>query len=141
MAKRYSEETKEKARAMRASGMTYVDIAKEIGCTKPCVRFWCDENARALNHEKALIRYQDPENKDVMLATVGARRCGQNYKDIGPEERLGIEALYRTAREMSQGDLFFEVDHIVPVSKGGEHRIWNLRIMPRHMNRTGRPRK
>ena len=138
MAKRFSQETKEKARSMRLSGMMYVDIAKELGCTAPCVRYWCDENANILNREKSLIRARDPENKDAMLAAIGAHRCGQSYKDIGAEERLGIEALYRTAREMSQGELFFEVDHIVPVSKGGEHRIWNLRIIPRWMNRTGR---
>jgi hypothetical protein len=124
MAKRFSQETKEKARAMRASGMTYVEIAGEIGCTAPCVRYWCDDGAR-----------------ELALAASSSWRCGQAYSELSEEERLGIESLYRTANKMSQGDLFFEVDHITPVSKGGEHRIWNLRIIPRRMNRTGRPKK
>ena len=123
MAKRFSRETKEKARTMRASGMTYVDIAREIGCTAPCVRYWCDENA-----------YAEVWNK------FSQRRTKKRASDEVDREAMSF--LFKAAQTISEETgVPHEVDHIIPIEKGGEHTISNLRIIPRWMNRTGRPKK
>lgn len=142
MAKRFSSETKEKAKAMRAQGMSYVAIAEEIGCTSPCVRYWCDTQARVGNGGRA-----DSEWKRVSKTSAynnhydGLRRTSTDCSELSRAERDAIIALYELARKISSetGEPY-EVDHIKPVKDGGEHRIWNLRIVPRFMNRTGRPR-
>lgn len=140
MAKRFSEQTKEKARAMRASGMTYIKIAEEIGCTAPCVRYWCDVNARANNGGKAdenWVRKTYQEGYETHMSNL--KRCGSASASISQAEHMAIISLYTACKKLSQESGYpHEVDHIKPVSKGGEHRIWNLRILPRHMNRRGR---
>jgi len=120
MAKRFSQQTKEKARAMRASGMTYVDIAKEIGCSAPCARYWCDAQAYA--------EVWDKENR---------RRAKKQASEAVDSQAMQI--LFQTAQAISDATgVPHEVDHIVPICKGGEHTLSNLRIIPRWMNRTGR---
>lgn len=44
---RHSEETKQKAREMRAAGMSYIAIGKVIGASKDTIRLWCDAEAQA----------------------------------------------------------------------------------------------
>lgn len=123
MSKRFSQQTKEKARAMRASGMTYVDIAKEIGCTAPCARYWCDAGAYAEAWNRA-----------------SARRAKKQASD--EVDSQAMQLLFQAAQSISDATgVPHEVDHIVPISKGGEHTLSNLRIIPRWMNRTGAPRK
>jgi len=142
MAKRFSEETKEKGRAMRASGMTYVAIAKEIGCTAPCARLWCDEHARVENGGRAKEDWVRVSHQEGYKAHMdGLKRTGAKASDISDAEASAIISVYTTAKILSESSGYpHEVDHIVPVRKGGEHRIWNLRILPRYMNRTGRPK-
>jgi len=126
MAKRFSKETKEKARAMRASGMTYVDIAAEVGCTATCARYWCDWKARAENHQRMTVNSTSRMNK----------------MQVSPHDKDIIVSLYAfVAQYNEQHGTTYEVDHIVPSRLGGEHSLENLRILPQGINRTGRPKK
>lgn len=140
MAKRFSQETKEKARTMRASGMTYVDIAKGLGCTAPCARYWCDEQARVENGGRAKADWVRVSHKEGYRSHMdGLRRTGTSSNDIPEVEVSAIQGIYSLCTQLTKESGYpHEVDHIVPVSQGGEHRIWNLRIVPRFMNRTGR---
>ena len=106
--------------------MTYVDIAKEIGCTRPCVRYWCDDQARAENHQRMSVN-----------------STARNHKMAVKEEDKGIiTALYALViRWNEQHGTDYEVDHIIPACHGGEHRINNLRIVTMRQNRTGRQRE
>lgn len=100
--------------------MTYVEIAREIGCTAPCARYWCDSKA-----------YAEVWNRE------STRRAKKESSDAVDSEAMQI--LFQAAQTISDTTgVPHEVDHIVPICKGGEHRLWNLRIVPRHMNRTGR---
>lgn len=47
------------------------------------------------------------------------------------EELLAIKSVYKKASKMGEG---FHVDHIVPLSRGGPHRIFNLRIISKEDN-------
>ena len=126
MPKRFSQQTKEKARSMRASGMTYVDIAKEVGCTAPCVRYWCDWRARAENHQRMTVK----------------SHCRSRRMDVAEEHSEIIIALYSFINQWNEeNDTDYEMDHIIPCHAGGSHTIENLRIVPRRLNRTGRPKR
>lgn len=126
MAKRFSRQTKEKARAMRASGATYAGIAREIGCTAACVRYWCDVKARAENNQRMTVNNQ---RRNHLMAVV-------------EDDRPIMVALYAFVIQWNEDHgTYYEVDHIVPAHKGGKHKIDNLRILPMSTNRTGRPRK
>ena len=143
MAKRFTQETKEKAKAMRASGMSYVAIAKEFGCTAPCARYWCDTQARINGGGRAELGWKRISSEQGYYNhKEGLKRCGQLASDLMPGEAEAIIAIYSTAKQLSDSSGYpHEVDHIVPVKDGGEHRIWNLRVVPRYMNRTGAPKK
>ena len=100
--------------------MTYVTIARELGCTAPCARYWCDSQAYA--------EVWDREN------TKRAKKQASDEVDS-----QAMQFLFQTAQAISDAlGVPHEVDHIVPLSKGGEHTLSNLRIIPRWMNRTGR---
>lgn len=106
---------------MRASGMTYADIAKEVGCTPACVRYWCNSQAYA--------EVWDRES---------ARRAQKLISDEADSQAM--QFLFQTAQAISDATgVPHEVDHIVPIREGGEHTLSNLRIIPRRFNRTGRP--
>jgi hypothetical protein len=125
MAKRFSQQTKEKARTLRAAGMTYVAIAEELGCTPPCVRYWCDARARAENQQRMSVNGKERSRKMPIVA---------EDEDIV----IGLYDFVNQWNDLHGTD--FEVDHIIPCHAGGEHSIKNLRILPRSLNRTGRPR-
>ena len=126
MAKRFSQATKEKARAMRLSGMTYVAIARELGCTPPCVRYWCDWKARAENHQRMAVN-----------ALTRSRRM-----DVVAEHSEIVTALYSFVTQWNEKHgTGYEMDHIIPCHAGGDHTIENLRIVPQEKNRPGRPRR
>lgn len=143
MSKRFSKQTKEKARAKRAAGMTYVAIAKELGCSPACVRYWCDAQARYNNGGRVEEDWARKTHQQGYAEH--AARLKQVGTDAGliPEaEHQAMISLYAICKKLSKESGYpHEVDHIKPVHLGGEHRIWNLRIVPRYMNRTGRPQK
>ena len=126
MAKRFSQETKEKARTMRLSGMSYIAIAQEIGCTNTCVRYWCDWKARAENQQRMSVNTWTRSSK---------MEVAKQDKDI----TIALYAFVAQYNEQHGTD--YEIDHINSVHLGGTHSIDNLRILPRRANRTGRPKR
>ena len=107
--------------------MTYVDIAAEFGCTAPCARYWCDDMARAENHQRMSVN--------------STGRTTERMQVVHHDKEI-ITALYAFVIQYNeQHGTDYEVDHIIPAFKGGVHEITNLRILPRKMNRTGRPKK
>ena len=123
MSKRFSKQAKEKAKAMRAAGMTYVAIAKELGCSPPCVRYWCDPKGYAEVWDRESTRRAKKEASDRV-------------------DSQAMQLLFIAAREITETTgVPHDVDHIIPIHKGGEHTLSNLRIIPRWMNRTGAPVK
>ena len=102
--------------------MTYAEIARVIGCTATCVRYWCDPKAYA----EVWDRYN----------TTRAKKEASDRVDSD-----AMKIMFETARIISQHTgVPYEVDHIVPIHKGGEHTMSNIRIIPSWMNRTGAPR-
>ena len=57
--------------------------------------------------------------------------CGASRTEVNAETAF----IYRLCRLISeQTGIEHHIDHIVPISKGGVHREWNLRILPASEN-------
>lgn len=125
----YPKKVKEEAIKLHAEGVPYTQIAKKFNCSPTAVRYWCDPEAAA-DARRSARRTRRMQQMDP----------SQIYQ-LTQVEQDAINAIYDLAHHMSESGDPYEVDHIISVRDGGPHRIWNLRIVPRRMNRTGRPRK
>jgi len=65
-----------------------------------------------------------------------ARKRAATQTVIPIEEKRKIWAFYRRARQLTeQTGIPHEVDHIVPLAKGGKHESSNLQVLPAQVNR------
>lgn len=71
------------------------------------------------------------------LAEYAAKRRAKVKNQTPQDADLDmIRAIYKEAARLSEETgIIHEVDHIVPISKGGEHHQENLQILTRHENR------
>ena len=58
------------------------------------------------------------------------------YRRLSAQEKLKIKRIYekRDTLNKEAGEILFHVDHIIPVSKGGNHHPSNLQILTRQEN-------
>jgi hypothetical protein len=91
-----------------------------------------DEVARAVK------RWQ--RENPVRLYQYSATRYAKKRKaliELTPAELLRVKEIYRLANHLNQtGIRKYEVDHIVPVSRGGIHHPNNLVILEKGLNRS-----
>ena len=84
------------------------------------------------------IKYR-AENRDkcnALTAKYRARKFGATIY-MTKEDRAKINSLYAIAKDATK--LFgytWEVDHIVPLAKGGLHKLSNLQVVPMAWNRS-----
>lgn len=85
----------------------------------------------------AKFRYLGEEHKRAVLNSIAARRrC--RMKDAFDEtaNQQKINQIYCKAKELTEDTgIPYEVDHIVPISKGGKHHEDNLQIITMSENR------
>ncbi len=95
----------------------------------------CDKNWQKKNSE---IFYQSQKkylesDKGKYAATKRNIKRYKNFKnaiqDLSWEEEIYIGRFYKNC------PIGFEVDHIVPISKGGKHKLSNLQYLTREDNR------
>lgn len=91
------------------------------------------ESARIRNRE-ACRRYKE-RHPDRVAASYGLRRSRKSVKSLG-YDKAKIEAVYAFARHLTEltGTLY-EVDHVIPLAKGGLHHQDNLVAMVAALNR------
>lgn len=86
--------------------------------------------------EARRIYYQ--KNKAVMSMQAKLRKRGlvDQYNLLSAAEKLQIKRIYEKRDMMNKeaGEIFFHVDHIVPISKGGKHHPSNLQILTSQEN-------
>ena len=93
---------------------------------------WREEN---VEHRKEYNR----KNKDSILANVRKRQVRKKVQtpDLCQMERDMIKALYFISKVLSNSCSYnFNVDHIMPISKGGLHTYSNLQILTEHENKS-----
>lgn len=117
-----------------------------------CVCLWCNRkytvslfrtknqrwSSKYCSHKcSSDSRYLGEEHKRAMLNSVAAKRRA-NLKlahDESANEKK-IQDFYIKARRLTEeSGIRHEVDHIIPISKGGKHHEDNLQILTRRENR------
>ena len=110
-------------------GLSVPEIASEIacGCSEDIVRSWI--KSYDLRLAKAAVNR-------------GFTRTGTTRNSVSKAELDAMTSIYCVSRVLSrESGEPYEVDHIIEVQDGGQHVLENLRIVPRHMNRRGYPKK
>lgn len=72
-------------------------------------------------------------NRDKYLYKVHIRRTRSSEHELSQAEIEDIKTLFKWARELPGN---WDVDHIVPISKGGRHHPDNLQLIPASQNRS-----
>lgn len=94
------------------------------------IRRWNDENREFLR--ECIRNYEKTEKGAYAVSKRNSRRTAKMkelHDDLSWEEKISIGDFYRNCPEG------YEVDHIIPVSRGGEHKLSNLQYLTKEENR------
>lgn len=97
-------------------------------------REWRENNRDKVRKQASDYRKKRP---DIAAARDAVRRgLKQSLKNLSRAEQDSIRNLYHLRNILNKlhKKIMFHVDHIVPVSKGGEHRASNLRLTTADFN-------
>jgi 5-methylcytosine-specific restriction endonuclease McrA len=87
--------------------------------------------------EKARANYR--QKPGYYSENTRRRRAKVSAFSMTEIERMMCNNYYKLARELTESTgIPHEVDHIWPISKGGPHLPWNLRVITREENRSKR---
>lgn len=107
---------------------------------------WRSENPERCRQLKTQWRRNNPEKSKQMNRLYFERNPGakleirNRYRARLANAKVGItkpmRVVYQMARRVSKcTGIKFDVDHIIPISKGGKHCIENIRAIPAIINR------
>ena len=148
----------EKILALRASGKSYNEITRILGCSKALVCYYCGTDQKAKNidrqrknrKENCLLQktekfqgrklkdktedYQRPRIRKNGKPRLGKRSLTFNWKDV--VHKFGWETTcYLTGKKIDlRKPRTYHFDHIVPVIKGGDSTLSNLGIASKEAN-------
>lgn len=74
---------------------------------------------------------KNPDKKNVIRARYRTKKANASV-ELTEEEKIKIEAIYSKCNSLGKD---YQVDHIIPISKGGLHHPDNLQIIPTRENR------
>ena len=98
--------------------------------------YWADRRATRKERQKEAIKAWGEANRAKVLAYAANYRALKKNATPPDADKEAIQAFYDQAVRMSALlGVPYEVDHIVPISKGGLHHQDNLVIMLRSANR------
>jgi hypothetical protein len=98
-------------------------------------RLWKQKNPERYKEFQRKYNASVPEKKRKHAA---ARRCKKKNQSplLTENQKKIIECFYIQAERLTKRFGFnFEVDHILPISKGGNHHPSNLQVLPMKINR------
>ena len=94
-------------------------------------REWRKKNPGAMKSQADKYWASHPECR---IENRNRRRAMENRCAV--KDTCGIKAIYVMARRVSAcTGIRFDVDHIIPLSRGGEHAPLNMQILPARINR------
>ena len=93
---------------------------------------WRSENREKYNGYSRKWRQANLQ-KD---AEKSARRRAKMDTPLTPVEKAWLDLYYDEARRMTdETGIQYEVDHVKPIAKGGEHAPWNMQLLTGYENR------
>jgi len=95
------------------------------------------DHVKEINHVWYEKNYEKNRDRYFHHAHVRRARLYEQTLRLSKSEAREIKTLFRWAQELP-GE--WHVDHIVPLSKGGKHRLYNLQLIPASQNLSKRDR-
>ena len=97
---------------------------------------WRDANPEAVKeHNRKSYRKHYASNPGYYVAKASVRKGKMREWPCSKIEELMIRYRYEDARRLSrETGVKHHVDHIIPLSKGGPHLPWNLRVITKDEN-------
>lgn len=149
---RASEDEKQKAREMVASGMTRQQVADALGRSSGTIVRWCnpeiterqrlksaqwrEENRERLRAIKRRYISEFEHGKANSRASKATRRARKlDWWTNDPDDIAAMQAIYLECERLNrETKIEHHVDHIWPLSLGGPHLPWNLQIITAEEN-------
>lgn len=135
---------KEKILKLRKEGKTYKEICEEVGCSKAAVSYHCGLNQKNKTRDRKreyskTSKYRINSQIDFFLGRDGSRtynytKRSQLNKDMY-DKIVNHPYCYLTGKKIDLEDFeSYNLDHIVPVSKGGDNSIENMGLALKRVN-------
>lgn len=141
---------KEQILKLRSDGKNYNEIKNILGCSKGTISYHCGNGT----HEKTIKRNKNNRNKNPIKTKLdrfkGRRPIGKKLRDFGRRGKgLGLTSTsssnfnvddliskfglttkcYLTGEDINLLEVnTYAFDHVIPVSRGGENTLENLKI-------------
>ena len=129
--KAYYERRKEE---LKANAKRIYESKREV--YKDNARRWKANNPEAMKKIRAKER-QRPEIKAAVAEAKRRRKHQANAIALTEGEKLFVTSYYLQAQELTASTgIKHEVDHIIPLVKGGLHAPWNLQVLTQYENRS-----
>lgn len=93
-----------------------------------------EERVKEANRKRNKKRYKENPEQYIERSTV-RRRIINGFELSAEEKRKCLEIRKEARRLTLETGIPHEVDHIWPISRGGPHAPWNLRVITRDENR------
>lgn len=121
---------KDKINLLRSEGKSYKQIQKILNCSKSTINWHLtkDSNSRIkVRLRNRIQKFHKKVNKNYKVSF----DLENLYQKFGSKTKC-----YITGMEIDLNDIdSFELDHIIPISKGGDANINNLGIVNKNANR------
>jgi 5-methylcytosine-specific restriction endonuclease McrA len=91
---------------------------------------WQKDNKTICNKKSQRWKKKNPDKLAAIEAGRRARKLNQT-PDLTQEEKCQIELIYKKSQKLGPN---WQVDHIIPLSKGGLHHPDNLQIVTKTYN-------
>lgn len=111
--------------------------------SKEDAKAWRESRREHLTLEKKKWKLNNPGKVGLQRTNYRLKNSNRGdeivqWEDLTVEEQNQLNTIYRNAQERSKVSGKWEVDHIIPLSKGGTHTLDNLQVITDKANREKR---
>lgn len=124
---------KEQILKLREEGKTYDEIKAELNCAKSTIAYHCNEEVKIKQLKRQKATPKTIRRLFMKRLSLYNRRTIDNYSKISVDDfmkKIGdFPRCYLTGRLLDLSEVkSYQIDHIIPFSKGGKHTLDNIDI-------------